>query len=150
MNIARMSIEKPIYTWLIILVFLGGGLIGFNSIGRLEDPAFTIKQAVVSTSYPGATAEQVASEVTEPLESAIQKMGEVDKVTSINSPGLSMIEVFIKSTYDGDELPEVWTRLRAKMDDAARALPPGVGEPYVNDSFGDVFGLFLCGHRRWL
>ncbi|MGR3714378.1 MAG: efflux RND transporter permease subunit [Shimia sp.] len=144
MNIARMSIEKPIYTWLIILVFLGGGLIGFNSIGRLEDPAFTIKQAVVSTSYPGATAEQVASEVTEPLESAIQKMGEVDKVTSINSPGLSMIEVFIKSTYDGDELPEVWTRLRAKMDDAARALPPGVGEPYVNDSFGDVFGLFYA------
>ncbi|WP_270725648.1 efflux RND transporter permease subunit [Shimia sp. Alg240-R146] len=144
MNIARMSIEKPIYTWLIILVFLGGGIIGFLNLGRLEDPAFTIKQAVVTTSYPGATAEQVAAEVSEPLESAIQKMGEVDRITSINSPGQSMIEVHIKSTVNGDELPEIWTRLRARMRDAARALPQGVGQPYVNDSFGDVFGLFYA------
>jgi len=144
MNIARMSIEKPIYTWLIILVFLGGGILGFLNLGRLEDPAFTIKQAVVSTSYPGATAEQVATEVSEPLESAIQKMGEVDRITSINSPGQSLIEVHIKSTVNGDDLPEIWTRLRAKMRDASRALPQGVGQPYVNDSFGDVFGMFYA------
>lgn len=144
MNIARWSIQNPLYTWLIVLVFLFGGWWGFVSLGRLEDPAFTIKQAVVSTSYPGATAEQVAIEVSEPLESAIQKMGEVDKITSINRPGQSIITVEIESTYSGAELPDIWTRLRARIRDASRALPQGVGQPYVNDTFGDVYGIFLA------
>ncbi|SLN28735.1 Multidrug resistance protein MexB [Falsiruegeria litorea R37] len=144
MKIARASIEKPLYTWLIILISLLGGIWGFSSLGRLEDPAFTIKQAVIATQYPGATAEQVALEVSEPLESAIQKMGEVDKITSVNQPGSSLIEVEIKSTYDGTELPEIWTKLRARVRDAARQLPQGVSQPYVNDAFGDVFGLFYA------
>ncbi|GAB5437480.1 efflux RND transporter permease subunit [Falsiruegeria mediterranea] len=144
MKIARASIEKPLYTWLIILISLLGGIWGFSSLGRLEDPAFTIKQAVIATQYPGATAEQVALEVSEPLESAIQKMGEVDKITSVNQPGSSLIEVEIKSTYDGTELPEIWTKLRARVRDAARQLPQGVSQPFVNDAFGDVFGLFYA------
>lgn len=144
MNIARASIEKPILTWIVILGCLFGGIWGFSSLGRLEDPAFTIKAAVISTSYPGASAEQVAREVSEPLESAIQKMGEVDTITSVNQPGRSLIEVEIQSTYDGKELPEVWTKLRAKVKDAARDLPSGVNEPLVNDSFGDVFGLYYA------
>ncbi|MBE1284248.1 MAG: AcrB/AcrD/AcrF family protein [Rhodobacteraceae bacterium] len=144
MNIARNAIEKPLYTWLIMLVALFGGIWGFMTLGRLEDPAFTIKQAVIVTQYPGATAEQVALEVSEPLESAIQKMGEVDQITSVNQPGTSTIEVEIKSTYDGTELPEIWTKLRARVRDAARGLPSGAGQPYVNDTFGDVFGLFYA------
>ncbi len=144
MDIARGSIEKPLYTWLIMLIALFGGIWGFLSLGRLEDPAFTIKQAVIVTQYPGATAEQVALEVSEPLESAIQKMAEVDIITSINQPGKSLIEVEIKSTYDGTELPVVWTKLRAKIRDASRSLPDGTSTPYVNDSFGDVFGLFYA------
>ena len=144
MNIARASIDRPIQTWLIILVTLLGGIWGFSALGRLEDPAFTIKNAVVVTSYPGATAEQVAEEVSEPLESAIQQMGEVDVITSVNRPGQSLIEVEIKSTYDGSELPDIWTRLRAKIRDAARGLPSGVSAPFVNDGFGDVFGLFYA------
>ncbi|WP_170450919.1 efflux RND transporter permease subunit [Ruegeria arenilitoris] len=144
MNIARASIDRPIYTWLVILIALLGGIWGFSSLGRLEDPAFTIKNAVVLTTYPGATAEQVAEEVSEPLESAIQQMGEVDVITSVNRPGESLIEVEIKSTYDGSELPDIWTRLRAKVRDAARGLPSGVSQPYVNDGFGDVFGLFYA------
>ena len=144
MSIARTSIEKPLFTWLIILVFFFGGIWGFFSLGRLEDPAFTIKQTVIATQYPGATAEQVALEVSEPLESAIQKMAEVDTITSINQPGQSIIEVEIKSTYDGDELPEIWTKLRARIRDAARGLPAGTLPPAVNDSFGDVFGIFYA------
>lgn len=144
MNIARASIDRPIYTWLVILIALLGGIWGFSSLGRLEDPAFIIKNAVVLTTYPGATAEQVAEEVSEPLESAIQQMGEVDVITSVNRPGQSLIEVEIKSTYDGSELPDIWTRLRAKVRDAARGLPSGVSQPYVNDGFGDVFGLFYA------
>lgn len=144
MDIARASIEKPIYTWLIMLIALFGGIWGFLSLGRLEDPAFTIKQAVISTQYPGATAEQVALEVSEPLESAIQKMGEVKEITSINRPGHSLIEVEMKSTFDGDALPDIWTKLRARIRDAAGQLPEGVSQPHVNDSFGDVFGLFYA------
>ncbi|UWQ90310.1 efflux RND transporter permease subunit [Rhodobacteraceae bacterium M382] len=144
MDIARASIERPLITWLIMLIALFGGIWGFLSLGRLEDPAFTIKQVVIATQYPGATAEQVALEVSEPLESAIQKMGEVKLITSINRPGSSLIEVEVKSTYDGTELPEIWTKLRARIRDAARGLPDGVGQPYVNDSFGDVFGLFYA------
>ncbi|SFD49248.1 Multidrug efflux pump subunit AcrB [Sulfitobacter brevis] len=144
MNIARASIEKPILTWIVILGCLFGGLWGFSSLGRLEDPAFTIKQSVITTRYPGASAEQVAREVSEPLESAIQKMGEIKTITSVNQPGVSLIEVEVKSTFDGTELPNIWTKLRAKVRDAARDLPSGVGEPLVNDAFGDVFGLYYA------
>jgi len=144
MNIARVSIEKKILTWIVILTCLLGGLWGFSSLGRLEDPAFTIKQAVIITQYPGASAAEVAEEVSEPLESAIQKMAELDKVKSINSPGLSQIEVEIKPTYDGEALPQVWTDLRAQVHDAARMLPSGVSAPYVNDGFGDVFGIYYA------
>ena len=144
MNIARLSIDKQILTWIIILTCLLGGIWGFFSLGRLEDPSFTIKQAVIITQYPGATAAEVAEEVSEPLESAIQKMGELDKITSINSPGLSVIEVEIKSNYDGEALPAIWTDLRAKVGDAARSLPSGVTTPLVDDGFGDVFGIYYA------
>jgi len=144
MDIARGSIQRPLYTWLIMLFALFGGIWGFLSLGRLEDPAFTIKEAVIQTTYPGATAEQVAMEVSEPLESAIQKMAEVKEISSMNRPGVSIIEVEMKDTYDGSELPQIWTKLRAKVRDAARGLPDGVSEPLVNDSFGDVFGIFYA------
>lgn len=144
MKIARASIDKPILTWIIILISLFGGIWGFYSLGRLEDPAFTIKTAVVITQYPGASAEQVMSEVTEPLEAAIQGMGEVETITSINQPGLSRIEIDIKRTYTGDKLPAIWKDLRNNVSDAARFLPAGVSEPYVNDGFGDVFGIFYA------
>jgi multidrug efflux pump subunit AcrB len=144
MTIARGAIEKPLYTWILMLICLLGGWWGFNTLGRLEDPAFTIKTAVISTQYPGATAEQVAREVSEPLESAIQQMGEVERITSINQPGLSQIDVEIKATYDGTELPEVWSKLRNKVSDALGDLPSGTTTPIVNDSFGDVFGIYYA------
>jgi multidrug efflux pump subunit AcrB len=96
------------------------------------------------TQYDGASAEQVAIEVTEPLESAIQKMAEVDKIISVNTPGVSIIEVEVKPTIKGPQLPQVWTRLRAKVSDAAARLPAGASAPFVNDSFGDVFGLYYA------
>ncbi|UWQ35649.1 efflux RND transporter permease subunit (plasmid) [Leisingera sp. M527] len=144
MDIARGSINRPLYTWLIMLAALFGGIWGFLNLGRLEDPAFTIKSAVIATQYPGASSAQVALEVSEPLESAIQKMGEVKRITSVNRPGSSLIEVEMQDTYDGTELPAIWTKLRAEVRDAARALPEGVSQPYVNDGFGDVFGLFYA------
>ncbi|WP_069300672.1 efflux RND transporter permease subunit [Neptunicoccus sediminis] len=142
MNIARGSIERPILTWLVILGCLLGGLWGFSSLGRLEDPAFTIKTAVVVTRYPGADAEHVAREVSEPIESELQKMAEVDEVRSMNQPGLSWITVDMKNTYSGAELPEIWTKLRNRVGNAT--LPSGTSTPFVNDSFGDVYGIYYA------
>ncbi|MEM7295691.1 MAG: efflux RND transporter permease subunit, partial [Pseudomonadota bacterium] len=142
MDIARGAINRPIYTWLVILICLLGGFWGFNSLGRLEDPAFTIKVAVVVTPYPGASAEEVAREVSESLESEIQKMGEVAEINTLNQPGLSIINVEIQDTYGGSELPELWTKLRNRVN--AAELPDGARPPRVNDSFGDVYGLFYA------
>ncbi|MGX9355105.1 efflux RND transporter permease subunit [Roseobacteraceae bacterium S113] len=142
MNIARASIDKPILTWLLILGCLLGGIWGFLSLGRLEDPAFTIKTAVVVTQYPGADAVQVAREVSEPLESEIQKMAEVKEVRSMNQPGLSWITVDMKDQYDGTELPQIWTKLRNRV--SAARLPSGAAQPFVNDGFGDVFGIYYA------
>ncbi|MFC6656054.1 efflux RND transporter permease subunit [Roseibium salinum] len=144
MDIARYSIQKPVNTWMIVLIALLGGLWGLSSVGRLEDPAFTIKQAQVITSYQGATAAEVENEVTERLEAAIQQMPQLDLITSVSEPGLSRISVEIKPTYDGSELPQVWDELRRKVNDEARNLPSGAGTPLVYDDFGDVYGLFYA------
>ena len=136
MNIARGSIERPVITWLIILGCLLGGIWAFTSLGRLEDPAFTIKTAVVVTQYPGADAAQVAREVSEPIESEIQKMSEVKDVRSMNQPGLSWITVNMKDQFDGTELPQIWTKLRNRV--GAARLPSGAQTPFVNDGFGAV------------
>lgn len=142
MNIARISIDRPILTWIIILGCFLGGLWGFSTLGRLEDPAFTIKTAVVVTQYPGADAMQVAKEVSEPIESEIQKMSEVNQVRSMNQPGLSWITVDMKDTFDGEALPEIWTKLRNRVN--AAPLPDGATRPFVNDGFGDVFGIYYA------
>jgi len=144
MSIARGAIDRPLLTWLLMIGCLMGGVWGFLTIGRLEDPSFTIKNAIVITQYPGATAEEVAREVSEPLESAIQQMDELDTVTSSNKPGISRINVEIADTYDGSELPQVWDRLRARVEDARGDLPPDAGTPLVNDAFGDVYGIFFA------
>ncbi|MEL6206743.1 MAG: efflux RND transporter permease subunit, partial [Pseudomonadota bacterium] len=141
MSIAQTSINRPILTWLIMLSCIFGGLWGFLTLGRLEDPAFTIKQAVVSVAYPGASAEQVAIEVSEPLESAIQNLDEVTTISSINQPGRAIIDVEVDDTIDGDQLPQVWDKLRARVRDASSDLPEGVQTPMVDDQFGDVYGL---------
>ena len=142
--IARASIDKPVLTWLLILICLFGGIWGFSSLGRLEDPAFTIKQAVVITQYPGASAAQVALEVTEPLEAAIQRMSEVHRITSQNRPGVSRIDVEVEDTFGSDELPRLWTELRERITNIRSELPEGAGDPFVDDGFGDVYGIFFA------
>lgn len=144
MQIARTAIDRPIYTWIVILFCLFGGIWGLSSVGRLEDPAFTLKSAIVVTQYPGATAEEVEQEVTEVLESAVQQMSQLDFVTSKSMPGVSELQVEIKSTYDGEEIPQIWDELRRKVGDAQSNLPQGAGPSMVNDDFGDVFGLFYA------
>ncbi len=144
MQIARFAIEKPLYTWLLILFCVFGGTAGYISVGKLEDPVFTLKSALIITPYPGASASEVALEVSEVLEAEIQQMGEVDTITSRNTPGVSVIEVEMKDIYDGGDLPQIWDDLRDRVDNARSDLPPGVLTPSINDSFGDVFGVLYA------
>jgi multidrug efflux pump subunit AcrB len=144
MDIAKASIKTPVNTWLLIIICLIGGLIGLGDIGRLEDPAFTLKLAQVVTAFPGASAEQVEREVTEPLETAMQQMPQVLRVTSISKPGVSEISVEMKSKFDGDQLPQIWDELRKRMSDVQNSLPTGVRPIQVFDDFGDVYGLYYA------
>ena len=144
MDIARLAIGKPVNTWLVILTCLIGGIIAFFEIGRLEDPAFTIKQAIINVQYPGATAQEVEQQVTEPLESAIQEIPEVKEIRSRSMPGQAEIRVEIQDRYTGGALDQIWDDLRNRVGDARSDLPPDVRPPLVNDDFGDVFGIFYA------
>ncbi len=144
MNFAKVAIEKKVITIVMTLVMLGAGVISFTKLGMLEDPEFTIKEALVVTAYQGASAHEVEEEVTDRLELAIQQMGQLKKVTSRSVPGLSTITVEIQNNYDKTTLPQVWDELRRKVNDTQGALPPGAGPSTVFDDYGDVYGVFLA------
>lgn len=143
-DIATYFIKNKVISWMLTLIFLVGGTFSFFGLGQLEDPAFTIKDAMVVTSYPGATPQQVEEEVTYPIEKAIQQLTYVDEVNSISSRGLSQITVTMKNNYGPDDLPQIWDELRRKVNDISSNLPPGVAKPKVIDDFGDVYGILLA------
>ena len=133
MNIAEACIKKATVTVSLAVAMLLAGILGYFNLGRLEDPEFTIKNAQIVTLYPGATAVEVANEVTDPLETAIQQMGQLKKVTSTSYPGKSVILVEMKDKYDKTALPQIWDELRRKVGDAASSLPSGCSKPTVYD-----------------
>lgn len=143
-NIARYSITRATTSWLLLLILLVGGFIALDKIGRLEDPEFTLKQAMVITSYPGATAQQVEEELTYRIENAIQQLPYIDHITSVSTPGLSQVKVDMKTTLREHQMPQVWDEMRRKISDVQRELPPGAGQPMVRDDFADVYGILLA------
>jgi len=144
MNLAELSIRKSVITWVMTILFVVVGWISFNSLSRLEDPEFTIKEAIVLTPYPGASAAEVEEEVTNVIEKAIQQMGQLNWIESRSSRGMSQVKVRIKDQYDRYSLPQVWDELRRKVNDYQAQLPPGAGPSIVNDDFGDVYGVYLA------
>ncbi len=144
MKIATYSIKNPLTVWLLMLICLIGGVTGVVAIGKLEDPAFAVKTAIVTTTYPGATAEEVELEITEPLESTIQQLAQLGDITSRSLPGQSQITVEIRDDFNSDNLQQAWDELRRKVSAAAMKLPSGANSPVVNDDFGDVYGMFYA------
>ncbi len=144
MNLAEASIRNRTITWVftVLLVVLGVG--AYFNLSRLEDPEFTIKDALIITPYPGATAQEVSDEVTDLIERAAQQLGQVDRVVSRSERGRSTVTVTIKDQYGAKELPQVWDELRRRVNDVQRQLPPGAGPSLVLDDFGDVFGVFYA------
>ncbi|MDP5032303.1 efflux RND transporter permease subunit [Paraglaciecola sp.] len=144
MDFARYFIKNRTTSWMVTLILLIGGIMAFLEIGRLEDPQFTIKQAMIITSYPGASPTQVEEEVTYPLENAIQELPYVKNIRSFSSAGLSQILVEMKSTYRKDDLRKIWTELRQKISDKRSSIAQGAYEPIVKDDFADVYGMMLA------
>ncbi|RAK01429.1 efflux RND transporter permease subunit [Aliidiomarina maris] len=144
LDVAGYSIEKPLYPWLLLVLCLFGGIWGFLSVGKLEDPSFSIPTAIINTEYPGASAREVEEEVTERLERAIQELSQIDTIRSVSMPGRSEIEVEIDSSFHSSQFPQIWDELRRKVNDAQRELPQGTNPSVVNDDFGEVYGLFYA------
>ncbi len=144
MDVAQYFIKNKTSSWLVTLILLIGGTLAYLGLGRLEDPQFTLKQALIITSYPGASPLQVEEEVSYPIENAVQQLPYVDHVTSISTNGMSQITVEMKGIYRAKELKQIWDELRRKVNDLKPQLPPGVQTPVVNDDFGDVYGMLYA------
>ncbi len=145
MNPGVFSVQNNRIILVAMAFALIGGIVAYRELGRLEDPEFTIKEALIVTAYPGASAEEVALEVTNPIETACQQLGQLKRVESESVRGRSVVKAVIEDRYDRDRIPQVWDELRRKINDVQSQLPPAVrGTSVVVDDFGDVYGIFLA------
>ena len=142
LKIARFFLQNRAFSWFLLVLIIGGGVFSYVKMGKLEDAPFTIKQAVVLTSYPGASPEEVREQVTDVLEESIQSLGELYYLKSDNRAGLSKITVYVKKEIRADAMQQLWDKLRRKVNDVQNKLPIGAGPSIVNDDFGDVLGVF--------
>ena len=141
MNLTQIAIEKNRITVVALFAVVVAGVGTYLSMPRAEDPGFIIRTALVITHFPGASPERVEQLVTDKLEKAIQEMPEIDYLTSQSKTGTSIIYVNIQESYK--EMRPLWDDLRRKVTDAESELPDGIRGPFVNDEFGDVFGVII-------
>lgn len=144
MNITEYALNNRALIKFFIAVLVGGGMFAFVSMSKLEDPELKVKQAMVVTVYPGASAHKVELEVTDVLEKSIRSMGEVDNIQSKSMADVSQITVELSSTVKPDELEQKWDMLRRKVANAQAELPSGAVASVVMDDFGDVYGMFYA------
>src|SRR5215510_16473858 len=114
-NLGELSVKNNRVAFAAVLLILTGGVVAYLNLGRLEDPEFTIKEALIVTPYPGASADEVAQEVTNPIERAVQQLGQLDRVESESLRGSSVVIARIKDRYHKDAIPQVWDELRRKI-----------------------------------
>jgi multidrug efflux pump subunit AcrB len=143
MNVAEYSIQHRTVSWMVLVLLLVGGALSFLDLGRLEDPPFIRKDAMIVSAYPGATAEEVELELTHALENAIRQMAEVHTIRSTSKPGLSQIVVEMDKEMKPHKIEQVWDKLRRKISDVEPQLPQGATVPRVYDDYGDVYGITL-------
>jgi multidrug efflux pump subunit AcrB len=145
-NIAKFSIEQPLYPWMLVVACLVGGFVSFDQIGRLEDPKFPVKNVLIITTYDGASASEVEQEVTDVIEAALQELPYFEEITSKSVDGRSEVQVVLLETFDDADTPQAFDEIRRKITDILGHLPPGAGVPLVEDDFGDVFGIMYAVH----
>lgn len=139
-NWAAWSIEHKGLVYFFAFLVLVMGIFSFNSLGRSEDPAFAMKQMVISAAWPGASAREVEEHLTNAIEKEVQKLPQIDKITSYSRPGTCVITVTLKDEVSGNTVRQRWLELRNIVDDGRSSLPGGAYGPYYNDRFDDVYG----------
>ncbi len=139
-NMSRWALEHPALTRYLLVVLLLLGLAAYFQLGQDEDPPFTFRAMVVRAYWPGATAQQVADQVTDKLEKTLQEVPYADKIRSYSKPGETLIIFQVKDSSPPKEMPQIWYTVRKKINDMRATLPAGVVGPYFNDEFGDVYG----------
>ncbi|MGY4829405.1 efflux RND transporter permease subunit [Sphaerotilaceae bacterium SBD11-9] len=139
-NISRWALEHPALTRYLLVVLLLLGLAAYFQLGQDEDPPFTFRAMVVRAYWPGATAQQVADQVTDKLEKTLQEVPYADKIRSYSKPGETLIIFQLKDSTPPKEVQQIWYTVRKKVSDMRSTLPGGVLGPFFNDEFGDVYG----------
>ena len=139
-NISRWALEHPALTRYLMAVLLVLGVAAYFQLGQDEDPPFTFRAMVVQAYWPGATAQQVAEQVTDKIEKTLQEVPYADKIRSYTKPGESLTILQLKDSSPAKEVPNSWYQARKRVADMRSTLPAGVIGPIFNDDFGDVFG----------
>ncbi len=143
-NISRWALEHDALTRFLMIVLMLLGVAAYFQLGQDEDPPFTFRAMVVRTYWPGATAQQVAEQVTDKIERTLQEVPYADKIRSYSKPGESQIIFQIKDSSKAADVPNVWYTVRKKVADMKGTLPQGVVGPFFNDEFGDVYGVIYA------
>ncbi len=142
-NLSALAVRERAVTLFLIIAVSLAGLYAFLSLGRAEDPSFTVKAMTIVTSWPGATAREMQDQVAEPLEKRMQELKYYDRAETFTRPGLAFTTVSFKDSTPPSEVPEEFYQARKKLADEAAKLPRGVQGPFVNDEYGDVtFALY--------
>src|SRR3954469_13409641 len=143
-NLSRWALDHPALTRYLMVVLLLLGLAAYFQLGQDEDPPFTFRAMVIRTNWPGATAQQVAEQVTDKLERTLQEVPYADKIRSYSKPGESQIIFQLKDSSAPGDVANVWYTVRKKIGDMRFQLPGGIQGPFFNDDFGDVYGVIYA------
>jgi len=143
-NLSKWALDHPALTRYLMIVLMVLGVAAYFQLGQDEDPPFTFRAMVVRTYWPGATAQQVAEQVTDKLERTLQEVPYADKIRSYSKPGESQIIFQLKDSSKPADVPNVWYSVRKKIGDMRYTLPQGVQGPFFNDDFGDVYGVIYA------
>src|SRR3954470_3849373 len=143
-NLSKWALDHPALTRYLMVVLMLLGLAAYFQLGQDEDPPFTFRAMVVRTLWPGATAQQVAEQVTDKLERTLQEVPYSDRIRSYSKPGESQIIFQIKDSSKPAEVANVWYSVRKKIGDMRGTLPGGIQGPFFNDEFGDVYGVIYA------
>lgn len=144
MDISNYFIKRPTLFWSLMAIIVIGGIYCYIKMPKLEDPAVGVKEAIVVTQFPGASAHEVELQVTSVLENELRTLPEVKKITSESSDGISKINVTLQDNVFQDIIQQRWDLLRRKVESAATRLPSGCAPPMVMDDVADVYGMFYA------
>lgn len=139
-NFAAWAIDHKILVYFFAFLTLVMGLFSFKTLGRSEDPSFPVKEMVISSAWPGATAQEVEEHLTNTIEKEVQNLPQIDKIISYSRPGVSVIKITLKDEAPTSQVRQRWLELRNMINDIKSSLPTGTYGPYYNDRFDDVYG----------